>query len=177
MARTERYIDIRSPFVYVAGEPISRVDQNVTDLLNSTSELLNTAFFWTTWREVTESKTTEVNIELIELDKRLNYLGKIEPGWLEGKGTSIDSEILARVKSVLEQALHLHVPRPRLFPTPEGGVQMEWTNASNEVSLTLDPDDTICGIRVNVETGECGEHEFDRISATTIAELVLDSSI
>lgn len=74
------------------------------------------------------------NDDLAKLIERLDHLGSIRPGLLGGEGTAIDADILGRARALLEQMLNLDVPRPRIFPTPGGGVQMEWTSKPIEIS-------------------------------------------
>ena len=35
--------------------------------------------------------------------------------------------------------MKIEVPRPRVFPTLEGGVQMEWTHEDDQISVNIRP--------------------------------------
>ncbi len=66
-----------------------------------------------------------------EIDKlwaRLEVLAGVPDGWLHGEGVAPSAEALTRAREVLARLLveHAEIPRPKVFPIPEGGVQAEW---------------------------------------------------
>lgn len=73
------------------------------------------------------------------LEDRLRALGTLKDGWYDGNGKAPSPEGLAWCKGVLQRVLarypHLAL---RLYPTPEGGVQVEWTRGTWEASATFD---------------------------------------
>ncbi|RUR56354.1 hypothetical protein [Vreelandella populi] len=70
---------------------------------------------------------------------RIDELRLLEKGWLDGaKGHPLNSTLL----SWLEQQLDTHIsdplPSPYLYPTVEGGVQIEWSIGDYEITLEVD---------------------------------------
>jgi len=63
---------------------------------------------------------------------RLAELEKLPTGWLDGKGAALNPVCVAAARDVLAS---LESP-PGVFPTPEGGVQLEWRGG---LSLTFQP--------------------------------------
>lgn len=113
--------------------------------------------------------------ELATLDRRFDELAALPAGWLDGEGASPDAVVLDRARRILAELVYFDVPRPRVFPTPEGGVQAEWTVAGHEVSVTFEPDGTLYAVSVNLASGQTEEPELATDSAEQIARLLLAS--
>jgi hypothetical protein len=80
-------------------------------------------------------------IELLDpLDPRvqLEKLKGLREGWLDGEGLALSVDLLARVENWLEDYLSEDTPLPRLYPTPEGGVEAEWLIGRLDVSIEFD---------------------------------------
>jgi hypothetical protein len=110
--------------------------------------------------------------DLASLDSRLDELSLLNPGWLDGEGARLDVEALSRARRVLADLLAFEVPRPRVFATPEGGVQAEWTVADNEISVTFEPDGKLYAVAVNLASGQSEEPELTTDDAEQIAQLL-----
>jgi hypothetical protein len=113
--------------------------------------------------------------ELTTLDRRFDELAALPAGWLDGEGVPLDGVVLHRARRILAELLNFDVPRPRVFPTPEGGVQAEWTVAGHEISVTFEPDGMLYAISVNLASGQTEEPELAADSAEQIARLLLVS--
>jgi hypothetical protein len=72
----------------------------------------------------------------------------------------------------LADLLNDDLPRPRVYPTPDGGVQAEWTVGEHEVSITFEPDGSLYAMSVNVTSGESREPAFSGDDVQQIAELL-----
>ena len=70
------------------------------------------------------------------IDEQIAHLSIVEDGWLDGDGISLPMAGLEWLRAVLSQ----WSPTPTLYPTPDGGVQAEWSFASREISLEIDLD-------------------------------------
>lgn len=110
-------------------------------------------------------------IELLDpLDPRvqLEKLKGFRAGWLDGEGTALSPALLARVGNWLEDYLSEDTPLPRLYPTPEGGVEAEWLIGRLDVSIEFD---AAAGIvewhAMDLDTGEAEVKtiEFDNTEA------------
>jgi hypothetical protein len=71
--------------------------------------------------------------------ERCMELLALAPGWLDGEGTAPASELLQLVGDWLEKHQRLDLEQPRLFPTPEGGVEAEWRIGRVDLSVEFDP--------------------------------------
>lgn len=113
--------------------------------------------------------------ELARLDGRFDELAAMRAGWLDGEGVAPNPVALDRARRILAELLNFELPRPKVFPTPEGGVQAEWTVAGHDISVTFEPDDTLYAVSVNLASGHTEEPELATESAEQIARLLLAS--
>lgn len=111
--------------------------------------------------------------ELVTLDRRFDELAALPAGWLDGEGVPLDAVVLDRARRILAELLNFDVPRPRMFPTPKGGIQAEWTVAGHEISVTFEPDGILYAISVNLVSGQTEEPELAADNAGQIARLLL----
>jgi hypothetical protein len=71
--------------------------------------------------------------------ERCMELGDLPPGWLDGEGRPPSRELLELVGEWLEQNQRKNGQQPRLYPTPEGGVEAEWRIGRLDLSIEFDP--------------------------------------
>jgi hypothetical protein len=109
---------------------------------------------------------------LAVLDSRLDELAALGPGWLDGDGERVDRDVLERARRVLADLLAFEVPRARVFATPEGGVQAEWSIDGREVSVAFEPDGGIYALSVDLASGTSEEPALDRDDPDRIARLL-----
>ncbi len=82
---------------------------------------------------------------------RFDEMATLPDGWMDGAGASPDRVVLHEARHVLSDLLDRDAPRPRVFPTLEGGVQAEWTVDGHEVSVTFEPGGSLYAISVTPE--------------------------
>lgn len=98
----------------------------------------------------------------MDVGARLEEFKLLKNGWLEGKGRALKGEHLDWLAEAFDSSYPDELPVPYLYPTPEGGIQAEWTSGDLEASLDID-----LGKRrsdwhlLNMETDEESEAEFD----------------
>jgi hypothetical protein len=63
----------------------------------------------------------------------------LAPGWLDGEGLPPSPKLLDLVGEWLEEHQRKDGQHPRLFPTPEGGVEAEWRIGRLDLSIEFDP--------------------------------------
>ena len=68
---------------------------------------------------------------------RLAELEALPAGWLDGEGAPIDRASLRTARALLAALSEFHVVLPRIYPTPAGGVQLEWHGPGPRVEVTL----------------------------------------
>ncbi|KOU99587.1 hypothetical protein ADK91_27360 [Streptomyces sp. XY511] len=78
-----------------------------------------------------------------EWSDRLVELHTLEAGWLDGVGRQVSRKVLREVESLLLEFLDEQVQRPYVYPTEDGGVQLEWPFAVGEVTVTVTPKDFV----------------------------------
>jgi hypothetical protein len=108
------------------------------------------------------------------LDSRLADLAALSSGWLDGEGVPPTHAALRKADSMLAELLTLGAPRPRLYPTLEGGVEAEWTAGKHEISITFEPDGSWDAVAVNRDSGE--SPELATGEAGEIAEFIRQAS-
>lgn len=68
----------------------------------------------------------------------IDDLSRLRRGWLSGEGEEFSNDDIDWLKDVFNSYLK-HLPvLPYIYPTPEGGVMMEWTVKKKEISIEVD---------------------------------------
>ena len=110
--------------------------------------------------------------ELKRLDERLEELAALQAGWLDGNGARPDISALSRARRTLAELLSLDVPQPRVFATPEGGIQAEWTIGNREISVTFESDTKLYTVAIDLSSGKTEEPELTEDDLAQIADLL-----
>ncbi|MBN5175619.1 hypothetical protein ACUDCE_19470 [Stenotrophomonas pavanii] len=71
---------------------------------------------------------------------RLEKIAQIPAGWYNGGNPAPAATAVRSMKLLLEEMEISGVPRPYLYPLPEGGVVAEWSFSGWEISITVEPD-------------------------------------
>jgi len=79
-------------------------------------------------------------IDPLDIIYRLEEISTIEDGWLDGEGIAPKKDNLDWFSNMFEGNFDKNLPLPFIFPTPEGGIQAEWTINQHEISLTINLD-------------------------------------
>jgi hypothetical protein len=82
------------------------------------------------------------SIELLDpLDPivQIEQLKQLPTGWLDGEGEPPSAQLLDQIGAWLEKHLGSEQALPRLYPTPEGGVEAEWLIGRLDLSIEFDP--------------------------------------
>jgi hypothetical protein len=98
---------------------------------------------------------------------RLDDISRLSYGWLDGDGEKVTTEALASARETLTGLLRRDVPKPRIYPTAEGGVQAEWSDGTTEISVVFGTDGTVSALAVTSDSDEVDELEdgdADRIA-------------
>lgn len=77
-------------------------------------------------------------LDPLDVSARLDELRGLRDGWLEGKGKAPGDEGLNWFAASFDRRFPDGLPLPRVYPTAEGGLQLEWTLGSKEISLEVD---------------------------------------
>ena len=76
----------------------------------------------------------------LDISLQLADIRTLEDGWLDGDGSAPSQSGVDWIESRLNRYLPADFPRPYLYPTAYGGIQVEWSIKSNDVSLEIDLD-------------------------------------
>lgn len=71
----------------------------------------------------------------MDIKKRILELSELKDGWLDGEGYHIREEGITWALCFLDK---LTIPPPCLYPTPEGGIQAEWSKSEWEIEMNFD---------------------------------------
>ena len=82
---------------------------------------------------------TEANSKLNPLDvpTRLAELKGMSDGWLEGAGKAPDNNGLQWLAESFDRHYPKGVSLPHTYPTPEGGIEMEWMGETTALSIEI----------------------------------------
>ena len=78
-------------------------------------------------------------------ESRLLELCQLEDGWLDGEGLAMNAETRDSAWEICKSVEKDGYPRPGIYPTPEGGIQLEWLlgephGARGIIVFRLEPD-------------------------------------
>ncbi|MFJ8269351.1 hypothetical protein ACIQ8G_03090 [Streptomyces sp. NPDC094154] len=104
--------------------------------------------------------------------ERLGELRGLEAGWLDGVGRPVSRRVLRAVELLLLEFLDQRVRRPYIYPTEEGGVQLEWPYPAGEVTLVVMPDEQVEACAFSKEDDRERESVFRWGQLNEIAEFV-----
>lgn len=125
------------------------------------------------WRMVERPAIDVIGVDryddVLAIRDRIRTLGELAPGWLEGDGHVPSMDLLAFVQGVLSRLVVQDdlVPRPKIYPTPDGGLQAEWTDPV-PVELWFSPEGSLLRLEVG---DEAAEHLDAEMPATDVDEL------
>lgn len=83
----------------------------------------------------------------------------LRQGWVEGQGKAVVMDTAELAMKVLEGAQKSGYPLPHIFPTPEGGIQLEHHKGTKHLELTISPDDEHEGFYYDSSTDKTIEKE------------------
>lgn len=77
---------------------------------------------------------------------RLDELMALQPGWLDGEGVPPGPGVAAQAARIAESIANWATP-PRIYPTPDGGIELEWDDDNLNHSIAIGTD-----LRLNLAT-------------------------
>lgn len=77
----------------------------------------------------------------------------LKPGWLDGEGVPPGPGVAARAVLIAEAVTNWADPI-RIYPTPEGGIELEWDDDNLNHTIIIGPD-----LRLNLATIDRDEGE------------------
>ena len=76
-------------------------------------------------------------LDPLDVTLRLEELAFLKDGWLDGKGQAPTPEKMQQLATLFEANFDADLPLPHLYPTPEGGIQAEWSLGDWEATLEI----------------------------------------
>jgi hypothetical protein len=77
-------------------------------------------------------------LDRLDVTSRLEELAQLKDGWFEGAGRALNCSGIQWLSRTFDSNLCDELPLPYVYPTPEGGIQMEWGLNGTEVSMVID---------------------------------------
>lgn len=81
-----------------------------------------------------------LNVEALlpaEWSARLEELASLPDGWLDGDGRAVSKEAIQTAETFLFKVLDAGIARPGVYPTPDGGIQMEWADGPEGLEVMV----------------------------------------
>lgn len=112
-------------------------------------------------------------LDPLDVPARLDELRLLRDGWFEGGGRAPTSAGLDWLSEKFARAYPEDLPLPFVYPTPEGGIRLEWSLGSHDVTLDIDLATYGAGLHVlNLNSDEEREVELNLDEPTEWARLV-----
>jgi hypothetical protein len=118
------------------------------------------------------ARTSEEIRAEIAVNRDLAQLVDLEPGWLDGAGEAVHRLAIQNAKRVLVKLLSGGLPAPQVVPTPEGGVQAEWSFDDRESSITFEPSGAAYAFWIDLDTQEIDEGTFENLDIEQMGQIV-----
>lgn len=116
--------------------------------------------------------------------ERCMELQELAPGWLDGEAVPPARELLELVGAWLDEHQLQDLEQPRLFHTPEGGVEAEWRIGRLDLSIEFNPSSGLAEWhQLDLDSGAVVEQQAPLQDTPAMRELgiklqqVLDSTI
>lgn len=77
-------------------------------------------------------------LDPLDVPARLDELRELKHGWLDGGGSAPAHAGLDWLAAAFDRYFPDDAPLPYTYPTPAGGVRLEWTLGAQEISLDID---------------------------------------
>src|SRR5436305_11692597 len=77
-------------------------------------------------------------LDALDVPARLDELRLLKDGWFEGSGRAPISAGIDWLSDAFTRAYPEDLPLPYVYPTPEGGIRLEWALGSHDVTLDID---------------------------------------
>ena len=74
-------------------------------------------------------------LDPLDVTARLAELRHMQDGWLDGGGTAPSHQGLDWLSSTFQRSFPDELPSPHLYPTPEGGIEAEWSLGTHSAIL------------------------------------------
>ena len=76
-----------------------------------------------------------------DVPAQMDDLRNLKDGWYDGDGLATSHKGLDWLDARLSNEYECRLPLPRIYPTFEGGVQLEWSIGPNDASLEVNLSD------------------------------------
>jgi hypothetical protein len=101
---------------------------------------------------------------------RFQYLSRLDENWDTYGGSPLSDDAIYTALSIIARLLRDESAPPAIVPTSEGGVQLEWHRAGDELEIRVAPSGAISAFRCNEVAGEMAE--IEQVSLTDLRPLV-----
>jgi hypothetical protein len=92
----------------------------------------------------------------------LDEIAQLQDGWLDGEGLTPNRESLSRLTQLFENHFEADLPLPFLYPTPNGGMQAEWSLGKQSITLEVNIDQLRGEYHaLNIESGDADEETLN----------------
>lgn len=99
-------------------------------------------------------------LDPLDVSSRLDEFRAMHDGWLDGTGSAPGSAGLDWLSDSFERLYPDDLPLPHLFPTPEGGIEAEWSLGDHAINFEVDLN-THCGRWLSFDKQSDDDNEED----------------
>lgn len=106
--------------------------------VSSVSSYLRKAKLASQLRTSQFQKTPEYPADPLDVPARLREFRAMEDGWYDGEGEAPHWQGLDWLATKFRERYPNDIPLPHTYPTPKGGIEMEWSIGEHSVILEVD---------------------------------------
>jgi hypothetical protein len=104
-------------------------------------------------------------LDPLDIQARTGEISLLTDGWMAGEGVPPTKEFLKWLADSFASFYPGDLPLPCIYPTLDGGISLEWSNAKVEISLLIPPDHKKCLLSILVIPEEKYEEKSIELSA------------
>lgn len=123
-------------------------------------------------KQYTDVITVEPSLPL-EWRARLEEVASVEEGWLYPASPPPSPDVMAAVRDILLAGMDADIARPGMFPSAEGGVQLEWTGGPRTLEVVVLNDRSVHAMW-STDGDEEGERPFTDSDPYQVAEYIAE---
>ncbi|MEV5407524.1 hypothetical protein AB0K60_01625 [Thermopolyspora sp. NPDC052614] len=124
------------------------------------------------WERTKYTPGSDLVETLQELLDRLDEIGGLAAGWMNGAGEPVAKPPSDFIRKGAARLASLGQPRVRIYPTEEGGLQLERDVPGRSISVEISEDLSAFAISYDVTTGASTEVDLPQISLEELIQLL-----
>lgn len=106
---------------------------------------------------------------------RVSDLNRIQDGWLESDTPAPSIHVMEFLEEILLECLDEDLPRPLMFPSANGGIQLEWRGDTRNIEIEILNVGKCEAIWFDNDGDSDGDHNFENLDLFGIVDFIVEN--